>query len=265
MVKKSKWWILLSLALSACGGMPASVEDDGHTPISQQTATGNARMAAKAHTDLGMAYLSEGRPDVALDEAHKAIESDSSYPLGYNLLGVVQMQLENSRAAEENLRRALSLAPNDPEINNNYGWFLCQNDRQKESIPYFVTASKNTLYAYPTKPLTNAALCSMVINDDKSAEDFLLQALRADPRNGNAYFLLAEINFRTDRLTDARTRLSEAHRLNLPTAQSVWLGVRIERRLGDKEAEADLARQLRREFPDSREFQLLKQGRYSER
>jgi type IV pilus assembly protein PilF len=114
-------------------------------------------------------------------------------------------------------------------------------------------------------PLTNAALCSMFMNDDKSAEDFLLQALRADPSNGNASFLLAEIYFRTDRLIDARTRLSEAHQFNLPTAQSVWLGVRIERRLGDKEAEAELARQLRREFPDSHELQLLKQGLYSER
>jgi type IV pilus assembly protein PilF len=239
--------------------------DKAYAPVSQQAAIGNARMAAKAHTDLGMAYLSEGRPDVALDEARKAIESDASYPLGYNLLGLVQMQLEDSRASEENLRRALSLAPNDPEINNNYGWFLCQHDRQKESIPYFVASSRNTLYAYPTKPLTNAALCSMLINDNKSAESFLLQALRADSRNGNANFLLAEVYFRTDRLIDARMRLSDAHRLNLPTAQSVWLGIRIERGLSDREAEMTFARQLRREFPDSRELQLLKQGRYGER
>jgi type IV pilus assembly protein PilF len=29
----------------------------------------------------------------------------------------------------------LSLDANDPEINNNYGWFLCQVGREKEAIP----------------------------------------------------------------------------------------------------------------------------------
>jgi type IV pilus assembly protein PilF len=52
------------------------------------------------------------------------------------------------------------------------------------------------------------------------------------------------------------------HRLGAPSAQSVWLGLRIERKLGDREAETRYGKQLRREFQDSREFQLLKQGNY---
>lgn len=261
MVRTGWWWLLVPLLLSACGGMPAE-GDKGRTPVSQQTAVGEARKAAKAHTDLGMVYLNDGQLNVALDEARKAIDADPSYPLGYNLLGLVQMYLDDNRAAEENLRRALQLAPSDPEINNNYGWFLCQRGREKQSIEYFVEASRNTLYAAPTKPLTNAAICSISAGDDKAGEDFLMKALRADPQNGDAQFLLADLYFRTGRLVDARMRLNEVHRLLAPTAQSVWLGVRIERRLGDREAELHYSKQLRREFPESREFQMLKQGLY---
>lgn len=261
MVRNGWWWLVVPLILSACGGLPVE-GDKGQTPVSQQTAVGEARKAAKAHTDLGMMYLGEGQLKVALDEARKAIEADSSYPLGYNLLGLVQMYLDDNQAAEENLGRALRMAPGDPEINNNYGWFLCQRGREKQSIEYFVTASRNTLYAMPTKPLTNAALCSISAGDDKAGEEFLGRALRADPQNADAHFLLADLYFRTGRLVDARMRLNEVHRLLPPTAQSVWLGLRIERQLGDREAELRFSKQLRREFPQSREFQLLKQGLY---
>jgi type IV pilus assembly protein PilF len=259
----SKWLALVvPLVLSACGGMPLESGNSVQTPVSQQTAVGDARRAAKAHTDLGMLYLRDGQLSVALDEARKAVEADSSYPLGYNLHGLVQMYLDDNRAAEESLTRALNLAPTDPEINNNFGWFLCQSGRQKASIPYFVVASKNTLYAAPTKPLTNAAICSITAGDDKGGEDFLLRALRVDPQNSDAYFLLAELYYRTDRLVDARLRLADVHRLAAPSSQSVWLGLRIERKLGDREAETQYGKQLRREFSGSREFQLLKQGMY---
>lgn len=262
MVRNGWWAVAVSLLLSACGGMPLDGDNSMQSPVSQQTAVSDARRGAKAHADLGMLYLREGQLNVALDEARKAIEADSSYPLGYNLHGLVQMYLNDERAAEESLTRALQLAPSDPEINNNLGWFLCQAGRQKESIKYFEAASKNTLYVAPTKPLTNAAICSIGAGDDKGGEDFLTRALRADPQNGAAHFLLAELYYRTGRLIDARLQLAEVHRLGAPSAQSVWLGLRIERKLGDREAEMRYGKQLRREFQDSREFQLLKQGIY---
>jgi type IV pilus assembly protein PilF len=170
------------------------------------------------------------------------------------------MYLDENRAAEEALGRALQLAPHDPEINNNYGWFLCQTGREKQSLEYFLASSRNTLYSTPTKPLTNGAICAIGGGDDKAGEEFLVKALRADPQNGDAHFLLAEVYYRSNRLVDAKLRLADVHRLLAPTAQSVWLGLRIERKLGDREAELAYGKQLRREFPNSREYQLLKQG-----
>jgi type IV pilus assembly protein PilF len=254
--------VVFSSMLAACGGLPVDGERAAQTPVSQREVVGEARRAAKAHTDLGMVYLREGQLSVALEEARRAIDSDSSYPLGYNLLGLVQMYLDENRAAEEALGKALQLAPHDPEINNNYGWFLCQTGREKQSLEYFLMASRNTLYSTPTKPLTNGAICAISGGDDKAGEDFLLKALRADPQNGDAHFLLAEVYYRSNRLIDAKLHLADVHRLLAPTAQSVWLGLRIERKLGDRDAELAYGKQLRREFPNSREYQLLKQGFY---
>ena len=45
-----------------------------------------------------------------------------------------------------------------------------------------------------------------------------------------------------------------------PTPESLWLGLRIERKLGDRLAEASLATQLRRRYSNSSEYQSLLRG-----
>jgi type IV pilus assembly protein PilF len=248
--------------MAACTGTRPSTDGTLQGPVSQQVAVGDARQRAKAHAELGMVYLNEGRLGVALDEARTTIEADVSYPLGYNLLGLVQMYLKETSAAEESFRHALRLAPADPEINNNFGWFLCQSGRERQSIEYFLTSARSSLYATPTKPLTNAGICSLNIKDDHAAEDFLVRALRADPMNGDAQFLLADLCYRKGRLSEARQRLAEIHKIIQPTAETAWLGLRIERKSGDREAENRYASQIRRNFPGSREYQLLMQGQF---
>jgi type IV pilus assembly protein PilF len=199
---------------------------------------------------------------VALEEARRAIQADPGYPLGYNLLGVVQMMLGENEIADKSFRRALALAPGDPEIGNNYGWFLCQTQREKASIPYFVAASEAPLNMRPTKPLTNAGICSLSMKDDAGAETFLHKALRVDPTNMDAQFLLADICYRSGRLEEARARLNEVHRRREPTAQSTWLALRVERKLGDREAERRYVAEMRQKFRKSREYQLLQEGKF---
>jgi type IV pilus assembly protein PilF len=257
------WAGILALPmLFGCVTNPPGKESSMQEPVSQQVAVGDIRQRAKAHVELGMEYLMNGRMSVALDEARNAIESDSSYPLGYNLLALVQMYLKENQGAEENFHRALGLAPGDPEINNNYGWFLCQTEREQQSIPYFVAASNVQLYSTPTKPLTNAGICSLAMKDDKGAESFLLKALRVDPTNADAQFLVADICYRAGRLEEARARLDDVHRRRDPSAQTAWLGLRIARKLGDRETENRYAGEIRRQFQNSGEYRLMMQGQF---
>jgi type IV pilus assembly protein PilF len=46
------------------------------------------------------------------------------------------------------------------------------------------------------------------------------------------------------------------------TAESLWLALRVERKLGERVAETGYANQLRRRFSGSREYQLLQRGEY---
>lgn len=246
-----------SLVLAACAGSGSRSVDK---PVAAQSGGDAARQRARVHSELGMAYLEGGQLTIALDEARVALNADSSYAPAYNLLGLAHMQMKETARAEEYFEQALRLAPGDPEISNNMGWFLCQSGREARAFEYFESAAKNPLYATPARPLTNGGLCAGRIKDYKRAEDYLSQALRLDPGAIDGMYLLADVLYQQQRYGEARVRLAEVHRRADPTAASAWLALRIERKVGDREMEMRWITQLRRKFADSPEYRKLTQG-----
>ena len=247
------------LVLAGCANGPTSSPDQ---PVSQQAASSEAVQRAKVHTELGGLYLSQGNLVVALDEARKALAAASNYAPAHSLFGLIYMQMRDNRSAQESYERALRLAPTDPEINNSYGWFLCQTGQEQRSLTHFQLALKSPLYATPSLAYTNAGICSLRLKDDKAAEDYFRRSLRLDPANDRAAYFLADISFRQGRLDLARQYLGDLHKRAEPSAETLWLSVRIERKLGERDAEARLSAQLRRRFPQAPETQRLMQGQY---
>ncbi|MCK9389663.1 MAG: type IV pilus biogenesis/stability protein PilW [Sulfuritalea sp.] len=252
----------LVLWLAGCTATGPGSGEGAQQAVSAQPAENEQRQRAKVHTELGSLYMLDGRSAIALEEARIALAADPDYAPAYNLLGLTHMAMNEPRLAEENFHKAMRLAPGDPEISNNYGWFLCQNGREQQSINYFMAAWKNPLYTTPTKPYTNAGVCSVRVKDDKAAEDYLLTALRLSPTNTQALFWLADIALRQGRHSEARQWTTDIEKMMEPTAEVIWLALRIERKLGNREAEARYASQLRRRFPGSPEQRLLTQGQY---
>lgn len=244
---------------SATGG-DGSSREGARQPMSLEPPTSEARHSAKVHTELGALYLQESRFAIAFEEARIAIAADSSYAPAYNLLGLIHMFLGEPRLAEENFRRAISAAPGDPEIENNYGWFLCQNGREQESINFFMRSARNPLYPHPTKPYTNAGICSVRLKNDAAAERYLVQAIQLDSTNTQAPFAMAEIAYRNKRYSEARQWVADLEKVIELNAEVTWLALRIEKKLGNREGEARYAAQLRRKFANSPEQRKLLQG-----
>lgn len=228
--------------------------------MSSSGAVGDPRSRAKLHTELGSLYYQERNMAVALEEMNIAIEADSGYAPAYNVRGLVYLYLGELQQAESDFRRALRLADGDPEINNNFGLFLCQVGREKESIEYFQRAIKNPLYQTPERALMNAAQCSQKLGDLDAAEAYIDRALRYSRNNQQALLQLASINYQKNNFSVAKALLLELSRQTEPNAAVLWLGLRIERRLNDRSAEANYASQLRRKFPESGEYQEFLKG-----
>lgn len=255
----------LAAALAGCGTLPAPSAGTGTTvsrPMSDITPATPAEARARVHVDLGMAYFEVGRYDVALDEARIALNDSPNYAPAYHLLGLAYMLIEENAAARENFERALREAPGDPDFNNSYGWFLCTQGELQQGLDRLALAARNPYYRHPGRPLTNAGLCYLRLKDDAAAEVQFMRAVQADPANGQALYQLADIAYRNGRYDQARAHLVRLHQQLNPSAASVWLGLRTERRLGNQDAAASYASQLQSRFADSEEFKLFNEGKF---
>lgn len=252
-----------ALLLTGCDSMPTK---GGSGPVTESVSTtGEAsapRNRAKIHAELAAAYYGRGSMAIALEELRIAASADASYPLTYSLFGLVYMELRETRLAQENFERALRLSPTDPDINHNYGWFLCQSGRETESIKYFMQAVANPLYPSPWRSFSAAGVCSLRKNNLKEAEDFFQRALKHEPDEPGSMLQLGQIRYRQGNLEEARRLVNRYNRIVEPSAESLWLALRVERKLGERTSEANFANQLRRRFATSREFQQLQRGEY---
>ncbi len=216
-------------------------------------------LRARSHTDLGAAYFQQGKYEIALDEFNRAVEIEPNYGQAYNGLGLVYAALGEDAKADASFKKSIQVQPSSSESHNNYGSFLCGRKRYDESIPEFLVAVKNPLYATPNLAYANAGICSARKNDTKNAEIYLNKALQIEPLTHSAAQALAEIQFKRGDVPTAQKTLQNAL-IASPSPETLWLGIKIARVLGDKDAEASYALQLRRTYPNSEQTRLLLSG-----
>jgi len=247
--------ILLALGLAGCATTPSNSMGDDSQNMTR------AQSIAKVHTELAAAYYQRHQYAISLEEIATALKYDSDYAQAYDVRGLVHMQLMEDQQAEEDFRHSLNLNPHSSETQNNYGWFLCQRGREQESVKYFLEAVKNPLYSTPERAYLNAGVCSEKAGDLKRAEFYLQKALILLPNMPDALVALADVNYAKGDYAGAKSYFMRFEKWNeVPlTAANLWLAVRIERKLGDTNAEASYALQLRNKYPDSRETQLMLQ------
>ena len=255
--------LLAAALLAGCGAMTStSSEAPTAESASIKGEVTDPRNRAKVHAELAGLYYGRGNMAIALEELRTAAAADPNYATTYSVYGLVYMELRENRLAQENFERALRLSPSDPDINHNYGRFLCQNGREAESIKYFLQAVRNPLYPTPWRSYSAAGQCSLRKDNLKDAEAYFLQALRLEPDDPASLLYLGTIRYRQGSIEDARKLVARFNRISEPTAESLWLAVRVERKLGERVAESSYANQLRRRFANSREYQLLQRGEY---
>jgi type IV pilus assembly protein PilF len=255
----------LTLILAGCantGKQPPSYTPPKSTASTQKPAVSDAQTRAQVHTDLAAGYFELGNYGVALQEANEALKSEPNYAPAYNVLGLVYMELRDDKTAESNFQRSLRIDPLDSDTNNNYGWFLCLRKREQESIKYFLAALRNPLYTTPDKSWVNAGICARQAGDLKSAEEYFQRALKVRPSQPQALFLMAEMAHKRKNPAEAKGYLTRLLREIEPTAETLWLALRVERDLGDRDAEASLGFQLRKRFPEASETRALIAGQY---
>jgi type IV pilus assembly protein PilF len=257
------WLAGMLLALGGCAATPAG--DVGSTrDIVTESDEPEARRRARIRMELAIGYFEQGQTNVALDELKQVIASDPTFPDAYNLRGLIYMRLNDMRQAEESFRRAVALNPRDANVQHNFGWLLCQQGRYEESFRAFEVAMANPLYTGRAKTLMAQGLCEARAGRTAEAERSLARAYELDAANPITGYNLASLLYRRGDYTRSQFYIRRLNNSDQANAETLWLGVKVERRLGDQVAMKQLGDQLRKRFPQSREATAFARGAFDE-
>ena len=257
--------MLLLSGLFGCSAGPTPLRaGDAMPEILTASDEPDARRRARLRLELAVGYFEQGQTTVALDELKQVLVMDPSFGDAYNLRGLIYMRLNDPRASEESFRRAIALNPRDADSLHNYGWMLCQSGRYQESLQAFSQALTNPLYRERAKTLLAQGLCEARFGQREQAERSLARAYELDAANPVTGYNLALLLFQRGDFTRAQFYIRRLNNSEQANSESLWLGVKVERRMNNSEAMLQLADQLKRRFPQSRESAAYARGGFDE-
>jgi type IV pilus assembly protein PilF len=262
--------LLLVLAVSALalGGCAATGQSTASKNPADSIVTESdepeARKRARTRLELASGYFSEGKTTVALDELKLALQIDPNYSEAFNLRGLIYMRLGDMRQGEESFRRALQLNPRDADAMHNYGWMMCQQRRYDESIAMFTQANAVALYNGQSKTYMTRGLCELAAGRAELAERSFARSYELDAGNPISGYNLSNLLFLRGDLQRAQFYTRRLNNSELANAETLWLGIKIERKLGNQPIVQQLSTQLSRRFPQSKELASLNRGAFDE-
>jgi type IV pilus assembly protein PilF len=241
---------------SGPGGNSAEIVTDSDEP--------EVRRRARIRLELAVGYFEQGQTTVALDELKQSIAADPTYGEAYSLRGLIYMRLNDFRFAEESFRKALAISPRDSNVMHNLGWLLCQQARYPESFQLFSQALSNPQYGERAKTFRALGLCQIRASLRDDAVQSLLKSYEFDAGNPVTAYNLATLLFEQRDFVRAQFYVRRLNNSELANAESLWLGIKVERHLENRDAMQQLAAQLLKRFPQSREAGAYQRGAFDE-
>lgn len=254
----------LMAVLQGCATTASAPAADTNAGLVTPSDEPETRRRARIRLELASNYFENGQTAVALDEVKQALAADATYPDAFNLRGLIYLRLGDFAQADESFRRALALRGGDSNILHNYGWLLCQQRKFAEADQQFARALGNPVYTARSKTLMARGLCQSEAGQLPEAEQSLLKAYELDASNPIVGYHLASLFFRRNELSKSQFYIRRLNNSQFANSESLWLGIKVERALGDTVAMRQLADQLRKRFPDSRELGAYERGAFNE-
>lgn len=255
--------LVLGAVLSGCASQ-AMVGGQGTGDLMTASDEPESRKRARIRLELAVGYFEKGQTNVALDELKQSLASDPNFMPAHNLRGLIYMRLNDPKLAEASFKRALSLSPQDGDVLHNYAWLLCQQQRYPESIQAFSQALANPNYGARAKTWLSQGLCQMRAGLRFEAEHSLNRSFELDAANPITGYNLAWLLLQRGELVRAQFYIRRINNSELANAETLWLGMRIERKMNNPVALEQLASQLAKRYPESRELQAYQQGKFDE-
>ncbi|GAC27909.1 type IV pilus biogenesis/stability protein PilW [Brumicola pallidula] len=251
MLKKYVGAILLCAFLGGCVTEPRDPAFAGAAGI-------NKEAAAKNRVSLGLTYLSNGNFSQAKANLDKALNFAPKSADAHFAMAYYYQQVDELSLAEEYYLQALKFAPENPNIINSYGAFLCEQGRYEKAKSYFLKAATSKSYVSVAETYENLAICAVDQGKTDEAISFFDLALNHQPTRGKSLYFLAQLQKEQGNYGEAKKLLWKYDRVSRVSPESLWLSYEIAQGLGDTKAALGYGELMKSMFPEHPNTALFK-------
>ena len=254
--------LMLGSGLAGCaaGGPSASATPETFTDSDEP----ETRKRATNRLKLAVLYFQDAKYNFALDEIKQAIQTDPNWFEPYSMRGLIYMQTGDFSLAEGSFQKALSINPNSPDLKHNYGVLLCKMKRPADAYKQFGAALADPAYGQRAKTWAEQGRCQLANGLKAEAEASFKRSYDLDAGNAATGLSLSTLLFQRGEVSRAQFYARRINNSERASAESLWLGIKIERSLGSKDAQMQLESQLRKRFSQSAEAMALERGAFNE-
>jgi len=207
---------------------------------------------AETQVRLGMGYMQKGDLDIALGKLKSAVATADDYAPAHNAIAILYIQLGQIDKADEHYKKALKVAEDDSGVvHNNYGAFLCNQQRYDEAFQHFIKATEQPLYKTPALAYENAGLCAMRAKNLPQAEDSFRKALEINGKLTVSLLNMARLALDNQRYLQGRAYIQRYEEVASHNPSTLQLAIKIEQGLNSESRVKHYKDMLKNRFPDS--------------
>ncbi|NKF50002.1 type IV pilus biogenesis/stability protein PilW [Shewanella sp. WXL01] len=240
---------LLSLTVTGC--VTERTYSGTDVPVSERAMDKEA--AARERMQLGLTYLQRGNSEQAKFNLDKAVSYAPHLSEVHVALAYYYQTVGDLVRTEDAYEDAINSGNATGDARNNFGVFLCQQEKYERAEKQFLAAINMPKYTRTASSYENLGVCSRKAGDNAKAREYFEMALKYDPRRTASVNDLIELAMEDADYSGAQKYLSYYHKLSGETAESLALGIKIERELNNIEAAKRLGILLIAKFPQSKQ------------
>ncbi|WOH37227.1 type IV pilus biogenesis/stability protein PilW [Thalassotalea fonticola] len=212
----------------------------------------NDDQKARTRISLALGYLKMGNTAQAKYNLEKAKQFSPNLVDVYTAFAHYYESVGEFEKTEQSYLEALSLEDEDADTLNNFGVFLCRQNRVNEAEKYFLKAIEVPTYIRVSESYENIALCHLKVDQYSKAEHALKRSIAHSPNSPSSLMQMAQLQYAKgsyEKSSNYLSRFELATRRFTP--QAIALAFKVQKKLGNEEVSNNYATMLLKMFPDS--------------
>ena len=182
--------------------------------------------AYQAFNNLGLIYLGEKAPMLALDEFNRAIEINSTFYKAYLNKGLTYMRIGRNDLAMENMNMAVELNPDEPLAYFNRALIYERKDAFEKAIAEYTKAIRLDPYRFTF--YKNRGKAYVFKQRFPNAELDYSKALDLDPSNAEMWFRRSLVRVSQDNFKGGLQDAFMAQKLGYPVEEEYIKGLAVQ-------------------------------------